>query len=367
MRLIEKSLLSSVLLACICMAAYMTYLQFNYYFNNDDVASISYRHFNEEEKDQYPTITLCLSDMKENGKIFDDTHAVFNSSLVTPLLYEQFLKGDPRIKFEKLNFNFSTIRYNDVVLNIQDGYLQGLVSGDTFYMFSKHTRTFYPFSLNEAFYRMPYIVCFERNVSYEKNKRQYWDAMHLNGTLLYDQGLTLSVYVHQKGQFMRSVIQNSELILPDDYKNGFFRNYDINDIEVLRKRSDSNVPCDEKLIDEDGFFLKQIMSDAKCVPTFWDRFVDGISLATNFPKCKKSKQYRKIYHQTLARLRKIGDDYMQPCTQMKVSVATRNIDSRPGELKLFFLYNQDVYKEIVNTRAFTVETLLGQIGGFVGI
>ena len=80
MRLVEKTLLSSVLLACICMAAYMTYLQFNYYFNNDDVASISYRHFNEEEKDEYPTITLCLSDMKENGKIFNETHTVFNSN-----------------------------------------------------------------------------------------------------------------------------------------------------------------------------------------------------------------------------------------------------------------------------------------------
>ena len=117
MRLIEKSLLSSVLLACICMAAYMTYLQFNYYFNNDDVASISYRHFNEEEKDQYPTITLCLSDMKENGRIFNDTHAVFNSNSVTPLLYEKFLKGNQRIKFEKLNFDLLPTKYARISCN----------------------------------------------------------------------------------------------------------------------------------------------------------------------------------------------------------------------------------------------------------
>ena len=131
----------------------MTYLQFNYYFNNDDVASISYRDFNEEEKDGYPTITLCLSDMKESGKIFNETHAVFNSNSVTPLLYEKFLKGNQKIKFEKINFDFSTIQYNDVVLNIHDGYLQRSVSGKSFEMFKQHMRPF-PFSLNAAFYRI---------------------------------------------------------------------------------------------------------------------------------------------------------------------------------------------------------------------
>ena len=175
--------------------------------------------------------------------------------------------------------------------------------------------------------------------------RQYWDAIHLNGTLLHDQGLFVSVYVHQKGQLMRAVMQNSELISPNDYKNGFFRYFDINDIEVLRKRPDSNRPCDEKLIDEDGLFRKQIMSDAECVPTFWDQFVDGPSLTTTFPKCKKSKQYRKTFFQSLDRLRTFGDDHVQPCTQMKVSVLTRDNDSnetQPGEFKLHFLYNQDL-------------------------
>ena len=366
MRFIKKILLTTILVACICMAAYMTYLQFNYYFNNDDVASISYRHFNEEEKDEYPTITLCLSDMKENGKIFNQTHAVFNTNSVTPLLYEKFLKGNQRIKFEKLNFDFSTIQYNDVVLNIHDGYLQRSVSGTSFEMFKHHIEIF-PFSLNAAFYRIPHIFCFEKNVSYQKNVRQYWDAIDLNGTLLYDQGLTLSVYVHQKGKLMRAAMQNSELISPHDYKHGFFRYYDINDIEVLRRRSDSNIPCDEELIDEDGLFLKKIMTDAKCVPTFWEPFFNNTTWTTNFPKCKNSRQYRKIYLAFLSRLSKIGKDYVQPCTKMKVSVVTRDRNSQPGQLKLYFLYNQDVYKEIVNTRAFTVETLLGQIGGFVGI
>ena len=37
-----------------------------------------------------------------------------------------------------------------------------------------------------------------------------------------------------------------------------------------------------------------------------------------------------------------------------------------SDLKLVFKYEQDEYKEITNKRAYTVETLLGQVGGFVG-
>ena len=44
-------------------------LQFKYYFDNEDVASISYREFNVEVKDQYPTFTICLLG-RLNGDIF---------------------------------------------------------------------------------------------------------------------------------------------------------------------------------------------------------------------------------------------------------------------------------------------------------
>ena len=360
----ESILLSSFLVACVSMAAYMTYLQFKYYLNNDDVASISYPHFNQAEKDEYPTVTLCLSDQHNNGKIFDETNAPFNSTLVTPFLYEQFLEGWGNNQ----NLGFSTIQYDDVLLNVHDGYFTGATSGTSFFTFSGYKKT-YPLVLNEAFYRAPNTFCFEKNVSYQRNVRQYWDGIGLNSTLLYQRNLSILFYVHEKGKLIRSVINTPLAVSPKDYENGLTRNYDINSIEVLRQRKDSNIPCNESLIDEDGYILKKIMSEQKCIPTFWEKFVDVIKLSVPLPKCNSTKQYRDFGFQFYALLNKmdtIESPYTQPCTQMTISVTIRDIDPDPGHLQLFVLYNQDVYKEIVNSKAYTTETLLGQIGGFVG-
>ena len=43
------------------------------------------------------------------------------------------------------------------------------------------------------------------------------------------------------------------------------------------------------------------------------------------------------------------------------------IDNDTGVLKFTFQYHQKKYREIKNSKAYSSETLLGQVGGFVGI
>ena len=45
---------------------------------------------------------------------------------------------------------------------------------------------------------------------------------------------------------------------------------------------------------------------------------------------------------------------------------TRSITSESDVLKLIFSHNVNSYKEVANTKAYTIEMLLGQVGGFVG-
>ena len=51
---------------------------------------------------------------------------------------------------------------------------------------------------------------------------------------------------------------------------------------------------------------------------------------------------------------------------MKIAVATKTAKVYQGEIRLYFLYLDDSYKEVVNLKAYTAETLLGQVGGYVG-
>ena len=76
--------------------------------------------------------------------------------------------------------------------------------------------------------------------------------------------------------------------------------------------------------------------------------------------------------------------YENPCTLMIISIRAKDETkmARQGSthllsdllgsakskvLNLQFRYYQDFYREIINYQAYTGETLLGQVGGFVGI
>ena len=68
MRGLENCLSRLCLLLCLFSTGYMTYLQFKYYLNNEDLSSILYREFNNEEKDEYPVFSVCLSGSQ--GQLF---------------------------------------------------------------------------------------------------------------------------------------------------------------------------------------------------------------------------------------------------------------------------------------------------------
>ena len=54
---------------------------------------------------------------------------------------------------------------------------------------------------------------------------------------------------------------------------------------------------------------------------------------------------------------------------MTASIIIRQDDTQtahPGGIPFGFRYNHDMYREITNTKAYTSEALLGQVGGFVG-
>ena len=95
----------------------MTYLQFKYYLNNDDLSSISYREFNDEEQDEYPIFSIGL--LGSEGQIFKQSHEVFTSHNVTRESYSNYLQGWLEDYFDQL---FS-IKYDEVAMDIKEGYL----------------------------------------------------------------------------------------------------------------------------------------------------------------------------------------------------------------------------------------------------
>ena len=144
-------------------------------------------------------------------------------------------------------------------------------------------------------------------------------------------------------------------------------------VEVLRRRPDGKVPCNGSLSDEDSQWRNSIMKAVGCVPAYWKRFVSNESL-NEIPQDCSQEQYLKIdvEYSPISSFNNASKLYVNPCAQMATTVTTaihqvlyKNTTKR-YYLELKFLYSTEYYKQIVNNKAYTGETLLGQVGGFVG-
>ena len=192
--------------------------------------------------------------------------------------------------------------------------------------------------------------------------------------MVYYGWLYVDVYVHQKGKLLRSVMTDGPRIRFGWNENiiyGVSRILNIGQVDILRKREDGKFPCDPTIENEDDYKLEQVIKKVGCIPTVWEQFARGIGLQQTFPKCKNTTDYFKAWDQlwgSLASFNTNDANNKSPCTTMMTSITTSGDANfiAEGTLRLKLEYHYDLYREILNDRAYTSETLLGQVGGFVG-
>ena len=346
-------------LVCIAITGYFAYLQFLYYIRNDDFASINYRNFNDKEKDEYPIFTFCFRSIYPNTIFKKEAFIEYN---ITAKSYEKYLSGVP----EDANHILADIKYDEVVFDIHDkGYLNFLTSNSV----KGNQKLFEMLSLISTF-KNPFAICYSKNISFQRNVRYIMDYVNLNTSLLYNGFYRMDVYIHQRGQLLRSFNKPSiSQITPAQYKTGMKYEFHINDVEVLQRREDSNTPCNKSLTNEDAYALGIIMKTSHCIPVYWSQFASALKLKKIFKVCTVDQYHRvaEKYTNIINGFSTPNSLYLHPCRNMKIyATKTASTGINPQEGEFYFKYDQDYYTEIVNARAYSFETLLGQVGGFVG-
>ena len=378
MQVLEKCFNRLRLLICLSSVCYMTYLQFMYYLSNEDVASISYQKYNKEEKDEYPIFSVCL--LGYNEEIFKESHDIFMSHNVTLSSYRKYLSGD----LEDYANQYSAIKFDEVALDIDESYL--FKASEWSSQRGKRNLWDVPIPMIRTL-QTEFYVCVSKNVSYRRGAKQYFDYVALNSSKLYDAGLNVFIFIHQKGRLYRQWNTIPYMINSDEkLKHGTFRVFDIGQVDILRKRENSKMPCDIDMMDEDEYILRQIILNAGCIPSYWENFAENVGLDQTTRICKSRHDYNTTNHQRSNALQMLDSPYTtyrQPCTDMVALITAKDEtgnekdcpffhslyrkDNTSGVLHLQFNYQQNLYREIINTQAYTGESLLGQIGGFVGI
>ena len=362
-------------LFCIMLAFYMTYEQFLLYSKNEDSSSVSYRKFNQEEKDMYPSISVCLHSTK--GAILMETDEPGDTNLNEDALtvdeYHKMLVGH-----EELRNGFNTINFDHMAVDIVNQFIDVSVSytkqGNEFNPWNRasNNSTMSPFYKS---YHDPYFLCITKTLKFVKHQILHYDYLVLNSQKLYhyvskfDNHTNLFLHVHHPGQLVREFGKQTFQLNRLDFQNaingtGNYREIHISDLEMVRKRFDGVDPCNDTLENEDHYWLKNVINDVNCVPSFWKEiylssqmYQENVSsINSNVPDCNSSIQYANIHKNYLPpnNFDRVTRLYNEPCNRMRLTLNILQKDKKNlnNALILAFNYNIEEYRETLNHRAF---------------
>ena len=363
------------------------------YMNNDDTSTIRYKNFAESYQDMYPTFSVCFFD-KGRGNMYRHLSGALAFSIPISGAEETFVR---LLKGQKVVYRQSDEKDFDV-RNISESYidaftikLQSIYYGIQF-LTENPSDSLSIYSLNDSTTPFPFYVsyldpariCYTRSNDQMPNSSRIEDNLSFHfyfkrpgfeepysfkeiGLKMLDQHLIMKIYIHHPGQLLRafdSPVYESMIRELDTERR--LLSFKISQVTILRKRPDSNIPCNPDLYDDDLQLRIQVAEDVGCIPVYWKKIMqDSLALKT----CKTQAEMEKIWSR-LQNMNEIQSSYHPPCNHMKMAVAAvpqRIVFKYFPKFEFSFKYMEKTYQEIVNEREFGINSLWSSIGGFIGI
>ena len=352
---------------CVVLVLYLTYQQFIEYTKNQDSSSVSYRSFNEEEKDVYPTFSICL--YSSDGSILKEEMNYFGVKGINGVAtYHNMLLG-----LKNVTKHFTAINFDESVIGVLESFVDLSIS---------HTRQGKTIDNDNQFYKSyqdPYFSCITKSSKFVKNQLFDYDYVILNSSnilqymenlLKNKKSMNMYVYLHHPGQLIEEFGKQILELQREDFKKAIsgsfrsknnFRDVHLSHVEVLRERPDGFIPCDKNIENEDALWLEKVMKNVNCVPTYWTGLKNTQQLRnSNLPICNSSERYNYIHENFLPPNNFENGSMLYKgqgsCNQMQImlSVSTKEspISSDDQRLILGFQHARAKYRETTNIKKF---------------
>ena len=348
---------------------------------NKDKSSISYKQFNLTPLDKYPTFSVCL---KGPEIYWNQEKLLFDRLGITSAQYAKLLTGkgikyqynetsglyhkesiDPSSDTSKiLEFEDVSMHPSNIILGVdfvteQDNHTAHYGSGKEG---SKLKRI--PFYIG---YQTPMEICFTRNSSYSADLTKVYDLLSLNKSML-DPGnhlnIQLRIIIHYPNQLFRSFDNPSFQSTLNAYTANKVLELKVSHVTILRKRKDSNVPCNETIENDDFVLQTEILDRIDCIPVYWKNLMPKHG---DRKLCRSQTELERAHYHIL-RYKDIISTYDPPCVDMTTLVTVvRDLDQRKRHFRIKVQYTESFYQEIKNVRDFSFEIFWSSVGGFVGM
>ena len=349
------------------------------YLENKDTSTISYKRFNQSPIDEYPTFSVCL---KGPELYWKHDKIIFSRFGTTSAQYIAILKGGG-IKYD---YNETSGLYENVLIGTENSSTTDfhqfslnpirVITGVDFVTqqdnYSEHYGTGsegrrllnIPFHVG---YQAPDEVCFTRNSSFKSELIRVHDLVSLDRSLL-DPGnhlyLDFRIIVHYPGQLLRSFRKPSFRSTLSSYTKNKILELKVSHVTTLRKRKDSNIPCNEKIKSDDLQILQEIITRIGCIPIYWKPLTSTykeLVVCNNSVQLKNAQLYTEHFEDIMS-------SYDPPCIEMtSVVKSTRDLEQRDQQFQMIIQYVQSFYQEIENKKAYHFEFYFSSVGGFIGV
>ena len=357
----------------------MTTRQIIRFLENGDSTAIQFRQFNLSPKDQYPTFSICLtgSDIHWNK-----ANTIFRRFGLHPSNFGQLLKGEDVYSYD---YNYTSMLYNKNPVDISQYQnldlerlslkISDILTGHEFRTEKETNSVSYGMGkIGKMIEKIPLDLgyntsdsaCFTRSSDEQLDTLRIHDLLSFNKSVFGNEryrNVILRIFVHYPRQLMRSFHRPVFQSMLSDFPSNILK-ITIGKVSILRKRPDSNVPCDEKLFDDDAKFQDTLIKHINCTPVYWN----GRN-GDDFPQEKcMSKVDLQIADAFIQEYKAMLKSYDSPCNQMEVF--SKYDDKEPNEWddrRVKFMYADSVYEEVENTRSFDLESFVSGVGGFIGI
>ena len=334
-----------------------------YEFNkNEDVCEVLFKTFHEDQESIYPEITFGVINR------FNETALKAYNESCNEHNYRQFLQGGPQWDEKMVDINFEEVSMKLKDYEIETcfradavSYRDGICNNGSITIKRLDTLEWALFTLH-----MP------------SNIPMFSATIKLKSSIFYggirpstDDFVTMFGYPYKSYRSISSAFYTWPLrtnASTKHYKMKFF----LKSLEVLRRRQKMGNQCYD-MENYDGKIMQTIQENSGCSPVMW------LSNRSE-PLCKTIESFQKMYAENADQVYRLTKDkkYLDPCLdieKVQIDYVEENIpgvgghsdDDDEGWFTLEFVVLTNKFKEIKQVRKYSVQSLVGNLGGYIGL
>ena len=355
----------TTLFQLVCFSAAFAMLCWcSYLFSKDeDMCQVSYKRYNDEKADVYPSFTMCLRTPLKKRKW---------NRILSKESYLDFLAGN-EIR-TPWNQTLMEVEYENITTQLNDHLINAtVISGDA----TTRIEDFTTMGMFHSPWWMLHVKCFSFHIPYEPGTTFSRVVIDIKNSIFHNwknsarpDGYRFMTFFHLPHQLTRAWptmklgFPLRDVTASKNYNMEFL----LKAVEVVKRRNKSIMPCSSGKYDIT--FMDHVIKTVGCRPPYWKTKED-------IPNCTNPEQMQHLAKNTARYITGVEKiDILQPCQEIENIYYTfadtefrgKTLrDKKPSRIRITLLYANSKFKEMKQVRAYDVQSLIGNAGGYIGL